>query len=84
MLSLYQRHALKGFWASVGDEEGHKADCILALRAGQALKFHSLLTPENLLPIPLPGINLIEYIKWYNFKWQIILWILFGMQIILK
>ncbi len=30
MLWLCQRHAFKAFRASVGDEEGHKADCILA------------------------------------------------------
>jgi len=30
MLGLDQRHALKALRASVGDEEGHKADCILA------------------------------------------------------
>ncbi len=29
MLGLYQRHALKALRASVGDEEGHKGDCIL-------------------------------------------------------
>ncbi len=61
MLWLYQRHALKAFRASVEDEEVHKKDCILALRAGQALKFHSLHPSlEYLLPIPLPGLNLRE------------------------
>ncbi len=29
MLWLYQRHALKAFRALVGDEEGHKTDCVL-------------------------------------------------------
>ncbi len=45
MLWLYQRHALKAFRASVGDVEGHKADCILVQRAGQALKIYSYLSP---------------------------------------
>jgi len=30
VLRLYQRHALKAVRASVGDEEGHEAICILA------------------------------------------------------
>ena len=52
MLWLDQRHALKAFWASVRDEEGHKADCILALRPGQAetnVTFHryTFYTPVN-------------------------------------
>jgi len=69
MLWLYQRHPLKAFRASVGDENSYKADCILALRAGQVLKIHSLPTsPENLLPIPLPGITLREQIKKNNLK----------------
>ncbi len=38
MLGLDQRHALKTFWASVGEEEGHEGDCILALPAAQAEK----------------------------------------------
>jgi len=62
---LYQRHALKAFRASVEDEEGHKADCILALRPVQALKIHSHPSPlENLLPAKLPGFTLRERIKW--------------------
>jgi hypothetical protein len=61
MLRLDQRHTLKAFRASVGDEEGHKADCILVQKAGQALKIHSYLSPlENLLPISLPSLNLRE------------------------
>jgi len=55
MLWLYQRHALKAFRASVGDEDGHKADCILALRAGQALKFHSYLSPLKTIAPPASG-----------------------------
>jgi len=31
LLWLYQRHALKAFRAFVGDVEGHKKDCILAV-----------------------------------------------------
>ena len=60
---LYQGHAFKAFRASVGDEDSHKADCILALRAGQAektVKFTPPLHHENLLSVRLPGINLIE------------------------
>jgi len=39
--------------------EGHKKDCILALRAGQALKIYSLHPSlEYLLPIPVPGLTL--------------------------
>ena len=38
MLGLNQRHALKTFRASVGDEEGHKADCILAREGEQPIK----------------------------------------------
>jgi len=30
MLWLYQRNALKAFGASMGDVDGHKANCILA------------------------------------------------------
>jgi len=36
--SEYQRHALKAFGTSVGDEEGHEADCILAREGEQAEK----------------------------------------------
>ncbi len=61
MLWLYQRHALKAFRASVGDENSYKADCILVQKAGQALKIYSYLSPlENLLPILLPSLNLRE------------------------
>ncbi len=35
---LYQRHALKAFRASVGDEEGHRVDCVLAQWVLQHLK----------------------------------------------
>ena len=38
MLGLNQRHALEAFRTSVGDENGHIEDCILALRATQAKK----------------------------------------------
>ncbi len=38
MLGLNQRHALKTFRASVGDEEGHRADCILAQWVLQPMK----------------------------------------------
>ncbi len=57
MLWLYQRHALKAFRASVGDVEGHKMDCILALRAGQVLKIHSLPTSPR-KPVAHPASEL--------------------------
>ena len=38
ILRRYQRHALEAFRASVGDEEGHEADCILAREGEQANK----------------------------------------------
>jgi len=38
VLWLYQRHALKAFRASVGDVEGHKADCIFAQWVLQPIK----------------------------------------------
>jgi len=37
-LWLNQRHALETFRAFVGDEEGHKADCILAQWVLQPMK----------------------------------------------
>jgi len=57
MLRMYQRHALKAFRAFVGDEDGHKMDCVLALRAGQVLKIHSLPTsPRKPVAHPASGL----------------------------
>jgi hypothetical protein len=62
MLCLYKHHALKALRASVGDVEGHKVDCILALRTGQALKIHSLHTIKFMKDIYLPVLISIQVI----------------------
>jgi len=45
VLGLDQGNALKAFRASVGDEEGHEADCILAREGEQAEKTVKFTTP---------------------------------------